>query len=408
MLHVLMLSPGFPGEMPHFTRGLSRVGARVFGLGDQPEQDLPVEARRALAAYLRVPDLWNEAAVIDRVRHEVAAAGVRIDGVECLWEPAMILAARLREALGVPGLSVEQTLPFRDKERMKQVLDAAGIRTPWHRRARTRDECRAAAREVGFPLIVKPIAGAGAKDTYRVDDPRQLEATFPALAHVEEVSVEEYIDGDELTFDTVCARGEILFENVSFYRPRPIEEKKHEWVSPSSICLRDLDVEELRAGRELGRRVLRALGFQTGFSHMEWYRRPSGEVVFGEIGARPPGAHLVDAMNHACEVDLFLAWAEAVCHGRFSQPIHRRFNAAIVCKRATGQGRIQRVEGLRELLADLGSAVAQVQIKSPGTPRGDWRSSAVADGFVIVRHPDLRATLDMASRVARDLRIIAE
>ncbi len=50
----------------------------------------------------------------------------------------MLLAARLREALGVPGLSVEQTLPFRNKERMKQALDRAGIRTPRHAAARRR------------------------------------------------------------------------------------------------------------------------------------------------------------------------------------------------------------------------------------------------------------------------------
>ncbi len=44
----------------------------------------------------------------------------------------MVLAARIREVFGLPGMTVEQTLPFRDKELMKQVLDAAGIRTPRH------------------------------------------------------------------------------------------------------------------------------------------------------------------------------------------------------------------------------------------------------------------------------------
>ena len=48
----------------------------------------------------------------------------------------MVLAAQLREQLGLPGLTVAQTVPFRDKERMKQLLDAAGLRTPRHRRHR--------------------------------------------------------------------------------------------------------------------------------------------------------------------------------------------------------------------------------------------------------------------------------
>jgi hypothetical protein len=406
-VNVLLVSPGYPGEMPFFSSGLAAVGATLYGLGDQRKEALPDLARRALAGHLHVSDLWNDAAVVAAVRGEVQAARVRIDRVECLWEPGMLLAARLREALGCPGLSVEQTVPFRDKERMKQVLDAAGVRTPWHRRARSADEVRAAAAEVGYPLVVKPIAGAGSADTYRVDDAAELRAVLPALGHVPEVSVEEYIAGDELTFDTICAGGRILYENVALYRSRPIEEKKHEWVSPCAVCLRDLDAPELAGGREMGRRVLDALGFRTGFSHMEWYRKADGEVVFGEIGARPPGARLVDAMNYASDVDLFRGWAEAVCHGRLSQPVHRRYNAAIVSKRARGQGTIRSIEGLDRLLRDFGPAVAAVDLLPVGAPRRDWRRSSVADGFVIVRHPDLQTTLHMADRVARELQLLA-
>jgi biotin carboxylase len=400
-----MVSPGFPGDMPRFARGLAQTGARVFGLGDQPEQALPLAARQSLTAHLHVPSLWDEQHVIDRVRREAGKVG--IDRIECLWEPAMMLAARLREALRVPGMGVEQTLAFRDKERMKLVLDAAGIRTPWHKRAKTRDECRAFAEECGFPVIVKPIAGAGSTDTYRIGDRQELEAVLPRIGHVEEVSVEEYVEGDEFTFDTVSAGGRILYENIAFYRPRPIEEKKHQWISPSSICLRDIDADPLQEGRRLGRKVLEAMEFDTGFSHMEWYRRPDGEIVFGEIGARPPGANLVSTMNYACDIDLFAGWAEAVCHGRLSQPIHRRYNSAVVCKRALGAGKITRIEGLERLLAELGPGVAAVHIQPMGAAVGDWRQATVADGYMIVRHPQLQATLDMAERVGRELQIYA-
>ena len=400
-----MISPGYPTEMPYFTQGLARMGAAVFGLGDQPEEALPHEVRLALVAHLRVPDLWDEGAVVERVRQEAARVG--IDRVECLWEPAMLLAARLRETLGCPGLTVEQTVHFRDKERMKQVLDAAGIRTPWHRRCATIDQCLAAADEVGFPVIVKPIAGAGATDTHRIDSSADLQRILPTLRHVPEVSVEEYVEGDEFTFDTICADGRILYENISFYRPRPIEEKKHEWISPSSVCLRRIGAPELQGGRQMGHEVLAALGFRTGFSHMEWYRRPGGEIVFGEIGARAPGARLVDVMNYASDIDLFEGWAEAIVHGRFSQPVDRRYNAAIICKRARGRGRIQRVEGLERLRAELGNSIAAVEILAPGTPRRDWQRTAVSDGFVIVRHPELQTTFEMADRVARELTIIA-
>ncbi|MCP3979181.1 MAG: ATP-grasp domain-containing protein [bacterium] len=400
-----MISPGYPGEMPHFTRGLAAMGAQVVGLGDQPKEALPQEVRGALSAHLCVPDLWDEADVVGRVRHE--ARNVRFDRVECLWEPAMVLAARLREALGAPGLSVEQTVPFRDKEQMKQVLDAAGIRTPRHARASSADQVRQFAEAIGFPVIVKPIAGAGSTDTYRINSRDELEGVIPALRHVQQVSVEEFIDGDEFTFDTICSGGRILYENVAFYKPRPIEEKKHEWVSPTSICLRDLDQPELQDGRRMGRAVLEAMGFETGFSHMEWYRKWDGEVVFGEIGARPPGAYMVQAMNYASDIDLFGGWAEAVCHGRFSQPIRRMYNSAIVCKRARGAGRIQRVVGLDRLMAEHRAHIPAMDILPIGSPRRDWQRTALSDGWFIVRHPEFQATLNIAQQVAHDVQIYA-
>jgi len=404
-MKVLMISPGYPGEMPEFTHALAAVGARVIGLGDQPASSLPEKARRALAAHIQVGNLWDERAVVAQVTRELRH--VSLDRVECLWEPGMILAARLREMLDLPGLTVEQTIPFRDKERMKQVLDAAGIRTPWHVRASTRDGCREAAEQVGYPLIVKPIEGAGAADTYRIDSRDELERILPWLGHVPEISVEEFVEGDELTYDTICAGGEILYENIGFYRPRPLEQKKHEWISPSCTCLRDLAVPDLQQGRDIGRAVLHALGFHTGFSHMEWYRKADGEVVFGEIGARPPGAHLVEAMNYASDIDVFAGWAEAVCHGRFSQPVQRKYNAAIVFKRARGQGEIRQIAGLEKLLAEIGPHIAAINLLPVGAQRRDWKQASISDGFLIVRHPDLQTTFDLTDRVGHELQLYA-
>ena len=90
---------------------------------------LPPEARAALAHYEHV-SLADEDAVLAALQG--LSRHARIDQVECLWEPYMVLAARIREELGLPGMTVAQTLPFRDKELMKQVLDDAGIRTPRH------------------------------------------------------------------------------------------------------------------------------------------------------------------------------------------------------------------------------------------------------------------------------------
>ena len=405
-MNVLMISPGYPAEMTFFTRGLAAAGASVIGVGDQPGASVPDMARDALAHYIPVGSLAAEDAVAAIVRQ--LARQVRIDRVECLWEPYMILAARLREVLGLPGLTVAETAPFRDKERMKQLLDAAGLRTPRHESTETVAGVWAAAERLGFPLIVKPIAGAGSADTYRADSAAELDAILPALRHVPRVSVEEFVDAEEFTYDTICADGRVLFENICWYLPRPLLTKLHEWVSPVTIALRELDRPNLQSGRVLGAAVLNVLGFRDGFTHMEWYRKADGEVVFGEIAARPPGARMVDVMNYATDADLFSAWAEAVTHGRISQPIERRYNAASIFKRAKGAGRITGYEGLGDLLAEYGEHVVAVDLLPVGAPRRDWRAVSISDGMVIVRHQELSHTIEMTERFAAGLHLYAD
>src|SRR5579862_6568550 len=405
MTRVLMISPGYPAEMALFTRGLAQAGADVIGLGDQAQSNLPEAAKPALAHYVQVGSLANGDQVAATVRD--LARQVRIDQVECLWEPYMVLAARLREELGLPGLTVAQTLPFRDKERMKILVDAAGLRTPWHVDAEAVADVWAAAERVGYPLIVKPVDGAGSADTYRVEDAAELDAVLPMIRHVPVVSVEEFVDGEEFTYDTICANGQVLFENICQYHPRPLVTKMHEWISPVTLALRDLEDPGLRAGRELGVNVIAALGFRDGFTHMEWYRKADGEVVFGEIGARPPGARTVDVMNYATDSDLFSAWAQAVTHGRIAAPIEGRYNAASIFKRASGAGRITHYEGLDRLLAEYGDHVTAVELLPVGAPRRDWRATLIGDGMVIIRHPDLAPALEIAQRFAADLRLYA-
>jgi len=404
-MNVLMISPGYPTEINYFTRGLAVQGARVFGIGDQPERDLPDLVRRHLAGYLQVSSLLDEAAVVKSVQQWKAAQPLKL--VECLWEPGVILAARLRHGLGVPGQDVAQATLFRDKDAMKRAVVAAGIRTPKHQRATTAAECQRAAEQIGFPVIVKPIAGAGSADTFRVNSRLELDAVLSRAGQMREMNVEEFIDAEEYTFDTVCIDGKIAFWNICVYRPRPLTARQEEWISPQTVVLRDVEADHLAGGRDMGRAVLKALRFQTGFTHMEWYRTAKGETIFGEIAARPPGARTVDAMNYASDIDLFSSWAEAVLHGRFSHTLDRKYNSAIIFKRAQGTGNIRQIEGLERLQARFGPHIAAVELLPVGAPRRNWILTLVSDGFLVVRHPDLQATLDMADAVGTDLHLYA-
>ncbi len=114
--------------MADFTRGLAQCGARVIGLGEHSVGSLPSVVKQSLSDYLRVQSLVDTDAVLATVR--ASAAHTPIDRVECLWEPFMTLAAQLREMLDIGGMHTAQTELFRDKKKMKDALDAAGLRTP--------------------------------------------------------------------------------------------------------------------------------------------------------------------------------------------------------------------------------------------------------------------------------------
>jgi biotin carboxylase len=255
---------------------------------------------------------------------------------------------------------------------------------------------------------LKPIAGAGSADTHRVESAAELEAALRAMLHVGEASCEEFVEGEEFTFDTVCVGGEPAFVNVAQYLPRPLIARTQEWISPVIVTVRDLAQAKMAGGIALGRRVLGALGMGDGFTHMEWFRKADGEAVFCEIGCRPGGAHLVDQMNYTCDIDLFREWARAVCWGRFEAPTARKYNAAIVFKRAKGQGRITRVEGLGEFMRRYGEHVVEQRLLPVGTQRRNWKQTLVSDGYILLRHPDWHRACELADIVATEVTMYAE
>ena len=404
-MNVLMIAPGYPDEMPLFCRGLSTFGAGVFGISDVPVGNLPAVTRQHLSGYLQTSMLNQEDAVV----REVTAhwGGMTFDRVICLWEPGVVLAAKLRAALGVSGLSVDDAIAFRNKDIMKARVAAAGIRTPKHRGARTAAEVRAAAEEIGYPLIIKPIDGAGSMDTFRVDDVHELEAAIKKIPHIDHVNIEEFIEAEEFTFDTVCVGGKMQFFNIGYYRPRPLAARSNEWISPQTLCLRDVDSAWVAGGVKMGADVLTAMNPGNAFTHMEWYRKSDGEVVFGEIAARPPGARTVDLMNYVSDIDLYMGYAEAELKGTFSQEVKRKYNAINIFKRAQGHGTIRRISGLENLVQRFGEHIVHVDLLPVGAPRRDWILTLISDGYLTIRHPDFEQACMIADAVGTDLQLHA-
>ena len=96
-------------------------------------------------------------------------------------------------------------------------LRAAGVPCARHQLVTKPDEALAFAEDVGFPLVAKPPAGAGAQATYRLDDFSALRGWLEAIPpHADAPGLlEEFLVGDEHTFDSVTVGGEELISGPS-------------------------------------------------------------------------------------------------------------------------------------------------------------------------------------------------
>ena len=308
----------------------------------------------------------------------------RVTGV---LEDIQVQLSQVREAFGVPGLSVASAERFRDKATMKDALRAAGLPCARHRVLTSAEDGFAFARDSGLPLVMKPLAGAGCRATWRIetmDDLRSaLDATRPAPDRP--VLAEEFIRGEEYSFETVCIGGHPMFHSISRYFPGPLEVTRTPWIQWCVLLPREIGGAEFDAARAAGLRAVSALGMSSGLTHMEWFRRPDGTVAIGEIAARPPGANIVKLTGLAHDTDLYRAWARATVDEAFDGPWERRYATGCAYLRGPGQGRVVRVDGLDEAQKKIGEWVVEAKLPTIGAPK---RDSYEGDGYAIVRHPD--------------------
>src|SRR5207344_700295 len=140
--------------------------------------------------------------------------------------------ARVREHLSIAGMDVATAHNFRDKAQMKSVLRAAGVPCARHRLADSAAAAAGFAEEVGFPLVVKPPAGSGAKSTFRLDDAADLRVWLSAAPPAPErpALVEEFLTGDEGSYDSVMIDGQVVWDSVSLYQPTPLEVLRNPWI----------------------------------------------------------------------------------------------------------------------------------------------------------------------------------
>ena len=396
-MHVVFIEPRFPANQREFVRGLAETGAEVTAIGEAPRDALGREMADQLLHYEQIRSVVDteELGRVVRWIHERNP----VDRLEATIEAHILPVAEVREAMGIPGTSLRTAFLCRDKPAMKEVLREAGVPCAASMGSSSVDEIHTFARQTGFPLIVKPRAAAGAAGTVRVDDAAELDQ---ALVEMEvsrgaSVAVEEFVEGHEAFYDTITIGGRIEHDFISHYYPNVLEAMRTRWISPQFIATNRVDsAPDYAEVKELGAKVIAALGIETSATHMEWFFGPKG-LRFSEIGCRPPGVRAWDLYCAGNEMDLYREWAEAIVHGRASQKPSRRYAAGIVTLRPDRDGRISAYEGLDEIRREYGQWILDFHLPPPGTPTQPVEAGYLANAWIRMRHPDydeLRRMLD--------------
>jgi len=406
-VNVVFIEPFFPRNQREFARGLAETGATVIGVGETPLWGLDDQLKGWLTHYEQVSSVTNVDAMTEVVRR--IQSRLWVDRLEATIEAHTMAAAQVREATGIPGTAVRTAWLCRDKPSMKQALRDAGVPTAASTAAGTAAEAHEFAARVGFPLILKPRAGAGAADTMRVDDDDQLNRALLnyGRAGVGSIAVEEFVEGHEGFYDTLTVNGEVELDFVSHYYPNVLEAMRTRWINPQFVSTNRLDsVTEYDEVKEMGRRVVKALGIGTSATHMEWFFGPKG-LKFSEIGCRPPGVGAWDLYSAGNDIDLYREWAHAVVHGHVSTRPSRRFASGIVALRPEADGRVHGYSGVDDMQHRFGEYVIDVHLPHVNSPTQPVEAGYMANAYVRMRHPDYDTLRGMLDTVGQTLRVHA-
>ena len=403
MLPVVFVAPFFAETTLRFVHAATALdGVRVGLVSQDPAERLPAELRARLAGHRRIDDGLDPGQIAEAVRilgSRLGGCARLLGALEQLQEPL----AEVRQALDIPGMRLEAARNFRDKARMKDVLRQAGVPCAAYKLAGRAEEAIDFAATAGFPLVLKPPAGAGARHTVRVDDSEQLRRSLAMMppSPGEPLLVEEFVIGEEHSFDTVSLQGKPVWHSLTHYRPGPLEVMESPWIQWTVLLPREVDHPRYDDIRSVAFRALEALGMDTGLSHLEWFRKRDGSLAVSEVAARPPGAQFTTLISYAHDLDFYKAWAGLMAQERFDPP-PRRYAAGIAFLRGQGQGTVRAIHGLERAQREMGELVAEVRLPRPGQhPAGSYEG----EGFVVLRHPETGVVAQALERLVSMVRV---
>ena len=178
-----------------------------------------------------------------------------------------------------------------------------GLRTAKYFYAKTFDEFKAAADEIGFPCVVKPLMSSSGHGQSYVHNDDELQAAYKdamenGRGDVKEVIIEEFIDFDsEFTLLTVTQKNAPTIFCPPIGHVQKGGDYRESWM-PYHIS-----DEALKTAQHMADKVTKAL---TGYGiwGVEFFLTKKGEVIFSELSPRPHDTGMV-TLSHCTNLSEF-------------------------------------------------------------------------------------------------------
>ena len=406
-MNIVFVEPAFPQNQRRFVAALAGVGARVVGVGESPEHELGDELRGQMAAYYQVRNVTDVHQLDEAVQW--AQDQMWIDRLESTIESHQMAAAEVREARGIPGTTLRTTWLCRDKPSMKDALRKAGVPTA----ASTAADSAAEVARVrpGDRLPADPQAPQrGRRAGHR---PRRLDGRpRPRAGRLRRRRARSpsrsSSRGTRASTTPSPSTATVVHDWATHYYPNVLEAMRHRWISPQFITTNRIsDSPFYDEVREMGQRVIEALGITTSATHMEWFYGPKG-LRFSEIGCRPPGVGAWDLYSAANDVDVYREWAHAIVHGgpENADDAASTPPASSPCAptaTATSSG----YSGLDDVNWRFGEWIIDAHLPDIGTATQPVEAGYMANAWVRLRHPDYDTARSMLDDVGRTVRVHA-
>jgi predicted ATP-grasp superfamily ATP-dependent carboligase len=291
MSRVLILSTTTGYQTRAFGEGAVRLGVELVFATDRchliedPWQDQAIPIR-----------FYDENASVATILE--AARDRPIDGVIVVGDRPTVIAARVAEALGLPGHPPKAVAIARDKRLTRERLREAGLPVPWCMPISLNTQ-PAPNPEPRYPCVLKPVALSGSRGVMRADDAVSLAAAFDRLRAIlrspevraernaahEMALIEGFIPGREFALEGLMHHGGFHVLAI-FDKPDPLDGPFFEetiYLTPSTAPAGKSD-----AIVEAVTRAANAIGLHHGPIHAECRVNPDGVFVL-EVAARPIG-----------------------------------------------------------------------------------------------------------------------